>query len=64
MKQGNQKGAKGIKREQNPRSVNELWPAVKNAWDAFQVARVTNLIESMPRGCGAVIKAKGGPTKY
>ena len=50
--------------EQNPRSVNELWPAVKNAWDAFPVARVTNLIESMPRRCGTVIKAKGGTTKY
>ena len=44
--------------EQNPRSVNELWPAVENAWDAFPIAQVTNLIGSMPRRCGAVIKAK------
>nr|KAF6378858.1 hypothetical protein mMyoMyo1_009748 [Myotis myotis] len=47
-----------------PSNLTELDSAVHQAW--CQIPRITfqHLVESMPRRIAAVLKAKGGPTKY
>jgi hypothetical protein len=47
-----------------PRGVWELWERVAEVWNAIPSEVCQNLIESMPRRLEAVIKAKGGHTKY
>ena len=42
----------------------ELWERVEEVWETFEIEVCQNLIESMPRKVGAVLKAKGGYTKY
>ena len=54
---------KTMVQEQNPTSVKELWTAI-NAWESFPSDRLNNLIVGMSRKCAAVIRARGGPTKY
>jgi transposase len=46
------------------KGVWELWERVSEVWNAIEPEVCQNLIESMPRRIGAVIKAKGGNTKY
>ncbi|KAG3013283.1 hypothetical protein PC120_g13382 [Phytophthora cactorum] len=46
------------------RTVAELEEAVLAAWDAIVQEYLLKLVESMPRRCLAVIKQKGGLTKY
>ena len=55
---------KTMVQEQNPTNVTELWSAVKAAWQGFPLDKLIILINSMPRRCKAVIKARGGATKY
>lgn len=43
---------------------DDLKTAVTNAWGKIDAQKIKNLVESMPRRLAAVIKAKGGPTKY
>ena len=47
-----------------PKGVYELWERVAEEWDKITPETCQNLIESMPRRIQAVIKAKGGHTKY
>ena len=47
-----------------PKGVHELWDRVAKEWEAIKPEVCQNLIESMPRRIEAVIKAKGGHTKY
>ena len=47
-----------------PTGVWELWDRVVEVWNAIPPETCQNLIESMPRRLEAVIKAKGGHTKY
>jgi hypothetical protein len=42
----------------------ELWEWVAEEWEAISQEVVVKLIDSMPRHVAAVLKAKGGPTKY
>jgi transposase len=42
----------------------ELWDRLAEVWNRIPVEVCQNLIESMPRRLEAVIKAKGGHTKY
>jgi hypothetical protein len=42
----------------------ELWERVQAEWDKIEPNVCQNLIESMPRRVAAVVKAKGGDTKY
>jgi hypothetical protein len=42
----------------------ELWERVVEEWEGIPREVVLNLIDSMPRRVAAVLKAKGGPTKY
>lgn len=44
--------------------VDEIWERAAAAWAKITIEEVQNLIGSMPRRIEAVIKAKGGHTKY
>jgi transposase len=47
-----------------PKGVWEIWERVAEVWNEIPPEVCQNLIESMPRRLEAVIKAKGGHTKY
>jgi transposase len=47
-----------------PSGILELWERVQVEWDKITADVCQNLIESMPRRVAAVVKAKGGYTKY
>lgn len=47
-----------------PKGVHQLWERVVEQWGKISVEECQMWIESMPRGIQAVIKAKGGHTKY
>jgi transposase len=58
-----------VKRQMNtyetpPKGVFELWDRLAREWNKIPPETCQNLIESMPRRLEAVIKAKGGHTKY
>ena len=53
-----------VKYESDPVSMQELWQRVDAEWNNIPQEFCMNLIESMPRRIAAVIKAKGGNTKY
>ena len=50
--------------EEEPKGMLELWDRVQVEWNRIEPEVCQNLIESMPRCIEAVIKAKGGYTKY
>ena len=50
--------------ETPPGGMLELWERVEAEWDNIPAEVCQNLIESMPRRIEAVLKAKGGHTKY
>jgi DDE superfamily endonuclease len=50
--------------ETPPKGVHELWDRVSEEWNKISPETCQNLIESMPRRIQAVIRAKGGHTKY
>ena len=47
-----------------PGGVEELWERIQVEWEAIPVEECRKLIRSMPDRIQAVIKAKGGYTKY
>ena len=47
-----------------PKGILDLWDRVQEEWDQIGPEVCQNLIESMPRRIEAVLKAKGGYTKY
>ena len=50
--------------EKPPISIHELWDQVEVEWEKIAQEDCAKLIESMPRRVAAVLKAKGGYTKY
>ena len=50
--------------ERPPNGIIELWERVEREWNKIDAVVCQNLIESMPRRVAAVVKAKGGYTKY
>ena len=50
--------------ENPPNGIYELWERVQVEWDRIRVEECQKLIESMPRRVQAVLRAKGGYTKY
>ncbi|HVT63137.1 MAG TPA: IS630 family transposase [Legionellaceae bacterium] len=56
--------AKLAEYENPPSSIAELWERVQVEWDKIPASVCQNLIESMPRRMEALVKAKGGYTKY
>ena len=51
-------------KERSCNTTLELFEAVEAAWKAVPLSYLQNLIDSMPRRIEAVIKAKGGHTRY
>src|ERR1700730_1043519 len=49
---------------EKPGSIHELWKRVEAEWEKISKEESIKLIHSMPSRVGAVIKAKGGYTKY
>jgi transposase len=47
-----------------PKGVWQIWERVEEVWNNIPPEVCQNLIESMPKRLEAVIKAKGGNTKY
>ena len=47
-----------------PKGMLELWERIEIEWDKIPLEVCMNLIESMPRRIAAVLKAKGGYTRY
>ena len=52
------------KHKHQPKNRKELVAALQEEWEKLDMKHVESLIESMPRRLQAVIKAKGGATKY
>ena len=50
--------------ESPPKGMEELWQRVEKEWDAIPASECQKLIESMPRRVAAVLKARGGYSKY
>ena len=50
--------------EHPPNGIHELWERIQEEWEKIPAEECQKLIESMPRRIEAVIKAKGGYTKY
>ena len=44
--------------------IHELWERIQEEWEKIPAEECQKLIESMPRRIEAVIKVKGGYTKY
>ena len=51
-------------KDRKPQSEEELFDILQEAWNALTVQELTDLVDSMPRRCAAVIASKGFPTKY
>ena len=47
-----------------PQGILELWERVQEEWGKIKPEVCQGLIKSMPRRVEAMIKAKGGYTKY
>jgi DDE superfamily endonuclease len=50
--------------EEEPKGILELWERIEKEWEKIPASVCQNLIESMPRRVEAVLRAKGGYTKY
>ena len=50
--------------EHPPNGILQLWKRIQEVWKGIPVEECQKLIESMPRRVQAVVKAKGGYTKY
>jgi Transposase. len=50
--------------DEPPKSLHELWEWVEKEWEAIPKEECRKLIESMPGRIAAVLRAKGGYTKY
>jgi len=53
-----------LEHEYPPKEMEELWRRIEEEWNKILAEVCQKLIESMPRRIEAVIKAKGGYTKY
>jgi hypothetical protein len=52
------------KRKERPTTVDELWVAMRDEWDAVPQETIDRIIDSMPARLHAVIEAKGWHTRY
>lgn len=57
-------GRQTRQRDPAPSTKETLKTALLEEWDRIPQEFIDNLIRSMPRRLGAVIKARGGSTKY
>lgn len=47
-----------------PRNLEEMWKALEEEWVNFPLDSLDKLFESMPHHVAALLKARGGHTKY
>lgn len=47
-----------------PKNKTELRNCIAEIWSSFSIDTIRQLVRSMPKRCAAIIKAKGGATKY
>ncbi len=47
-----------------PTNLQQLRDAIMSIWTKISEDRFQHLVESMPRRIKAVLKSKGGPTRY
>ena len=52
------------RREVRPKTLDELWVAIQEEWGKITVDFINKLVDGMPKHVEAVLKAKGGSTKY
>jgi transposase len=57
-------GKDEVQNKVRPNNKEEMWQAVKQAWDAVSQERIAKLVRSMPDRIRAVIKAEGGSTRW
>ena len=50
--------------QKQPKSVEELWKVLKNAWNTIPADVFQRLQNSIPKRIQSVLKNKGGHTKY
>lgn len=50
--------------ERHPSNLANLKQIIQEEWDKIDASVTQKLVESMPRRCHAVLKVKGGHTKY
>ena len=50
--------------EHPPNGIHKLWERIQEEWEKISAEECQKLIESMSRRIRAVIKAKGGYTRY
>ena len=51
-------------RERRPTSIHELWNMVLEEWELIPQSMIDNLYATMPERVEAVLRAKGGNTRY
>jgi transposase len=51
-------------RDKRPTSIHDLWQVVLEEWERIPAQFIQSLYTSMPRRVHAVLKAKGGHTRY
>jgi transposase len=51
-------------RKEIPKNEDELRVAIVEEWDKIDISEINAIVESMPERCKALIKARGGPTRY
>jgi transposase len=47
-----------------PTTMDGLWKVVQEEWEKLSMVSIQSLVQSLPERLNAVIKAKGGTTKY
>ncbi|GBO03719.1 hypothetical protein AVEN_253218-1 [Araneus ventricosus] len=52
------------KRSPPPRTPMDLLTALQDSWCEFPSGYLQTLVESMPRRFAALLRARGGPTRY
>lgn len=50
--------------KRSPTSKHDLYQKIQEEWEKIPTDYCAKVVESMPKRINAVIKAKGGPTKY
>lgn len=50
--------------QEQPKGMHELWARIEEIWSTMDAKSCQTLIESMPSRVAAVVKSKGGHTKY
>lgn len=53
-----------LRRSPTPRTPMDLWTALQDAWCELPPGYLHTLVESMPRRVAALLRARGGATRY